>query len=41
MLLFSAIGRARTHRAHRAPDGSAAPGGSVWKYAGAGVELAG
>jgi hypothetical protein len=38
--LFSAIGLARTHRAHWAPDGSASPGGSVWKYAGPAPELA-
>ena len=33
--LFSGDGRARTHRAHWAPEGSAAPGGSVPKKAGA------
>src|SRR5271165_2062794 len=39
--LFSRSGLVRTHVAHRAPDGSLAPGGKVRKKAGAEVTPAG
>src|SRR5262244_2652086 len=38
--LFSRVGLARTHRAHRASDGSLAPGGRVGKKPGAAAAAA-